>query len=347
MEGLPADDATHTLLGVAEKSGVKAAALVAQLLAYAGKGEIVVTRFDLSGLVAEILPLIEMSIPKTVRINLSLSPALPWIEADASAVQQIIMNLIINGAEAIGPEGGSVRVSTGAAPLDAFGTGPPDGVYLEVRDSGKGMDEATKRRIFDPFFTTKFTGRGLGLAAVSGIVRRLKGRLEVESVPGEGSTFHIVFPGVPAQLPAPQALPRADTHGTGVVLVVDDDPMVRNLLRTILERLGYSVLIAEDGQAGVDVFRDNLDTILAVLLDLAMPVMGGQEAFRQMNRMRADIPIIVSSGYVGRGDFEEFGGGLGGVLRKPYTISELGEKIAGVVALRKAAALKTAGASGF
>jgi PAS domain S-box-containing protein len=342
--GLPADDPRRELLGTAEKSGLKAAQLVAQLLAYAGKGEIVVTRFDLSGVVSEILPLIETSIPKTVRINLSLSPVLPWIEADASAIQQIVMNLIINGAEAIGPAGGSIHVSTGVAPINAADADPPDGVYLEVRDSGKGMDEATKRRIFDPFFTTKFTGSGLGLAAVSGIVRRLKGRLDVKSAPGEGSTFRIVFPGVPVQLPSPKAVPRAESRATGVILLVDDDPMVRNLSLAILEREGYSVLIAENGKVAVDLFRTNLDSIAAVLLDLTMPVMAGREAFRQMTEIQADIPVIISTGYGEPEDFELFNG-AGGVIHKPYTISELSEKVASVLALGKTE-LRTAGTSG-
>ncbi len=250
MVGLPADDPTRPLLEIAERSSIKAAALIAQLLSYAGKGDSTVTRFDVSALISEILPLIGTSIPKAVQLELSLPGGLPWIRADASEIQQIVMNLVINGAEAIGPAGGSLRVSTGTA--------GPDGVYFEVRDSGCGMDAATQRRIFEPFFTTKFTGRGLGLAAVSGIVRRVKGRLEVESAPGEGSTFRIVFPGVPPQLPEPKASLKGDLYGTGVILVVDDDPLVRNFAHAVLERYGYSVLTAENGQAAVALFRNPL-----------------------------------------------------------------------------------------
>jgi PAS domain S-box-containing protein len=329
MVGLPEDDPTRPLLDVAERSSIKAAALVAQLLTYAGKGDSNVTRFDLSTLIAEVLPLIETSIPKAVQLELSLAPGLPWMRADASEIQQIVMNLVINGAEAIGPGGGSLRVSTGES--------QPDGVYFEVRDSGCGMDDVTQRRIFEPFFTTKFTGRGLGLAAVSGIVRRLKGRLEVESAPGEGSTFRIVFPGVPAQAPEPKVTVKADLHGSGVILVVDDDPMVRNFAHAVLERYGYSVLTAENGITAVNLFRSNAETIRAVLLDLTMPVMGGGEAFRLMNEIRPEIPIIISSGYSESTIREQFTNALAGVIRKPYTVSELREKIEAVLTLRKSA----------
>jgi PAS domain S-box-containing protein len=328
MVGLPEGDPTRPLLDIAERSSVKAAALIGQLLAYAGKGESTVTRFDVSALIAEILPLIETSIPKAVQLELSLPEGLPWIRADASEIQQIVMNLVINGAEAIGTGGGRLRVSTGES--------QPDGVYFEVCDSGCGMDEATQRRIFEPFFTTKFTGRGLGLAAVSGIVRRLKGRLELQSAPGQGSTFRIVFPGVPAQVPEPKATAKRDLDGTGVILVVDDDPMVRNLAHAVLERYGYSVLTAENGKAGVTLFRRNADTITAVLLDLTMPVMGGGEAFRLMNQIRPETPIIISSGYGESAIREQFTGAVAGVIRKPWTVSELRETISAALTLRKA-----------
>jgi CheY-like chemotaxis protein len=256
-------------------------------------------------------------------MELSLPPGLPWIKADASEIEQIVMNLVINGAESIGPDGGTVCVSTGST--------EPAGVYLEVRDSGCGMDEATRRRIFEPFFTTKFTGRGLGLAAVSGILRRLEARLELKSAPGEGSTFRIVFPGVPAQLAETKPIAKPDPHGTGLILVVDDEPPVRDLARAVLERYGYSVLTAENGQAAVDLFRRNADKITAVLLDLTMPVMGGGEAFQLMREIRPDIPIVISSGYGESSVRDQFTSALAGVIRKPYTVAELREKIAAVL----------------
>jgi PAS domain S-box-containing protein len=328
MESLPADHASRPLLDIAERSSLQAATLTAQLLAYAGNGTVMVTGFDLSKLISELLPLIGTSIPKTVQLELSLPRDLPWIKANASEIQQIVMNLIINGAEAIGPEGGRVRVSTGVANFEGREEDQPTGVYLEVQDSGCGMDEVTKRSIFEPFFTTKFIGRGLGLAAVSGIVRRLKGLLNVASVPGEGSTFRIVFPGVPAQLPETKVLARGDLHGTGTILVVDDDPLIRGLARSVLEQFGYSVMTAENGQAGVMAFRSNADTIVAVLLDLTMPIMGGVETLHLMNEIRPDIPIIISTGYGESAVQEQFTNALGGYIQKPYTVVELGQKVA-------------------
>jgi PAS domain S-box-containing protein len=333
MLGLAEDDPARPLLDVAQRTGHKAATLIAQLLAYAGKGNSIATRFDLSALIAEILPLIETSIPKTVRLELSLPAGLPWMQADISEIEQIVMNLVINGAEAVGPEGGSLWVSTA---VSASG-----GVCLEVRDSGCGMDEATQRRIFEPFFTTKFTGRGLGLAAVSGILQRLKGRLELTSAPGEGSTFRVVFPGGAAQVPEPKAIAKIDLHGIdlhgkGLILVVDDEPMIRDIARAVLERFGYSVLTAENGQTGVEVFRLHADSIAAVLLDLTMPVMGGGEAFNLINQIRPGVPVLISSGYGDNSVREQFNGSLAGVIRKPYTVLELREKIAAVIMLKKA-----------
>jgi PAS domain S-box-containing protein len=342
---LPADDPSRPLLDIAEKSSLKAAALISQLLAYAGKGEFIVTQFDLSGLISEILPLIETSIPKTVQLDLNLPLDLPWIDADASEIQQIVMNVVINGAEAFGDTPGVMQVSTGVARMNQGEETEPDGVYLEVKDSGCGMDEETQQKMFDPFFTTKFTGRGLGLAAVSGIVRKLNGRLEVESVPGNGSTFRIVFPAVPAPLAETKVETKArvqsEQRGEGTILVVDDEAMVRQLARAVLERFGYTVLTAENGRDAVATFQRNADTITAVLLDLTMPVMGGGEAFHLMTEIRPEIPIIISSGY-GEGEIrQQFTSALAGVIKKPYTVSELREKIAAVLTLRK-----TSGAGG-
>ncbi len=335
MEGLAPDDPARPPLEIAERSSLEAGALTSQLLAYAGSGAVTLTRFDLSKLISDVLPLIATLIPKTVRLDLSLPRDLPWIRASASEVRQIVMNLVINGAEAIGPEGGIVGVQTGRAKLDAI-AGPTQedqsgAVYLEVRDSGCGMDEETKCKIFDPFFTTKFVGRGLGLAAVSGIVRRLKGQLDVESAPGKGSKFRIVFPAVLAEPRETKTPPKRDLRGTGVILVVDDDPLIRGLARAALERYGYSVLLAENGEAGVELFRKN-SAIAAVLLDLTMPVMGGVAAFGLMNAIRPEIPVIISTGYGEMGVSERFNGDLGGVIAKPYTVTELAQKIADVLA---------------
>src|ERR1044071_7768237 len=198
------------------------------MLAYAGKGQFVTAMIDLSDLVREISALIQTSIPKSVDLKLDLAPNLPPIEADPAQIQQVLMNLVINGAEAI-PEntGGTVTVRTSLREVAAHEVGelfkseprePGKYLQLEVIDTGAGMDEATKARIFDPFFTTKFTGRGLGLAAVQGIVRNHQGGIDVRSVPGEGTTFRVLLRASGAAARGEAAASRAETAQAGVVL---------------------------------------------------------------------------------------------------------------------------------
>ena len=308
----------------------RAADLTNQLLAYAGKGRFVITKFDLSELVLEMLRLIQTSIPKMVRLELALAPDLPWIEADASQIQQIVMNLVINAAEAIGPEGGTVWVSTGVAEIESGDERAPGRyVYMEVRDSGCGMDEATRAKIFDPFFTTKFAGRGLGLAAVSGIVRGHNGRMQLESVPGGGSTFRISLPALEGNFPrAEKTSSSRDLHGTGTILVVDDEVAVRRVAKAMLEHLGYAVLVAENGLEGVTIFEQRAADITAVLLDMTMPVMDGEHALQHMRAIRPDVPVLVSSGYsevVARARFND--SVSVDFIQKPYTVAELAKKI--------------------
>jgi PAS domain S-box-containing protein len=317
-------------------SSKKAAELTSQLLAYAGKGRFVITRFDLSGLIAEILHLLEISIPKKVQLQVAREPDLPLIEADASQIQQIVMNLVINAAEAVGPEGGTIWVSTGVADTEAADNRKPGrSVYMEVRDSGSGMDEVTRAKIFDPFFTTKFTGRGLGLAAVSGIIRGHKGRIEVESVPGEGSTFRVFLPALEADSLRTEEVPASpDLQSTaaGSILVVDDDAVVRRLAKTALEYRGYAVLLAENGLEAVTVFQQRNAEITGVLLDMGMPIMDGEEAFRHIRAIRPDVPVLVASGYSEFAMLERFGDSNARFIQKPYTARQLAEKIKALLA---------------
>jgi PAS domain S-box-containing protein len=327
---LPPDHAAGPLLDIAEHSCEKAAKLTTQLLAYAGKGQFVITRFDFSALIAEMLPLIATSVPKSVRLETALATDLPWIEADASQIEQIVMNLVINGGEAMGLYPGTLRISTGVAVLEAGPEGKPGKhVFMEVQDSGCGMSEETKASMFDPFFTTKFTGRGLGLAAVSGILRGHQGRMEFDSAPGVGTTFKVFFPAVEAPvLKVEKAPPPAAFRGTGAILVVDDEPAVRKLAQMILEQRGYSVLVAADGREGVELFRANAAGIVAVLLDMTMPVMSGKEAFRLIREIRPEMPVVISTGYSELVAIGQFGAGAAiGFIQKPYTVTKLTEKI--------------------
>ena len=321
---MPPDHPAYPMLEVAGQSSERAAELTTQLLAYAGKGKFVITRFDLSALILAMLPLIGASVPKTVQLQTLLAAKLPWIEGDASQIRQIVMNLIINGAESIGEAGGTVRISTGVTGEGEPGT-PGTEVFMEVKDSGSGMSEETQARIFDPFFTTKFTGRGLGLAAVGGILRGHKGRMDVQSIPGEGSTFTVFFPSVPAGIvKVVEAPPLPVARGTGTVLFVDDEPSLRALAKLVLENSGYSVLLAENGREAVDVFRQNASRITVVLMDMTMPVMGGKEAFHLIREIRPEVPMIVLTGYSEQSMREELGADvIAGFIQKPYSTAKL------------------------
>ena len=262
LDDLPRQSPLKAPLEAVIAASERAAELARQMLAYSGKGRFVLEQIDLSERVRETLPLIKAAIPSTVELLLNLDRRLPAIEADGAQMQQLIMNIIINGAEAI-PEGttGVVTITTRGEQMDEHdlpvneGTGAVElqaGPYVvfEVADTGIGMDEQTKARIFDPFFTTKFTGRGLGLAAVLGIVRGHRGSMQVFSAPGEGTTFRVLLPAVEAAGEHPAALaerPAVDLRGRGLILVVDDERVVTQMASQALERYGYQVLVAEDG----------------------------------------------------------------------------------------------------
>jgi CheY-like chemotaxis protein len=296
--------------------------MVRQMLAYAGKGRFVVQRLDVSAQIADIVPLIRTSLASSVQLELHLAKDLPAVESDASQIQQLIMNLATNAGEAIESHG-TVTITTSARRPD-----PEHQVVIEVKDTGCGMDEATRARIFDPFFTTKFTGRGLGLAAVLGIIRSYNGSISVESTPGGGSTFTVVLPATGSDVEPAQRGPQLELRGTGHVLVVDDEDLVRSMARAALERCGYTVEVAADGLLAVQAVSARPAYFDVVLLDLTMPAMSGDEALKEIHAIRSDIPVILSSGLSDSEALRRFEHrGLAGVLQKPYTASVLAHKV--------------------
>ncbi|MEX2262825.1 MAG: PAS domain S-box protein [Bryobacteraceae bacterium] len=339
LEMLSLSSPARRMLEDVVRGSERAANLTRQLLAYSGRGKFIIQPVNLSELVREIADLIQLSIPRTVQLRLELRDGMPSMPADPAQLQQLVMNLIINGAEAIG-EGtnGTVLVATGVQDVEesyiaqTFAPGeiqPGRYVYLEVHDTGVGMDEETIAKIFDPFFTTKFTGRGLGLAAVLGIVRGHKGALKVYSAPGKGSTFKVLFPA--SEVETKEHVPgiaHGDLTGTGTVLVVDDEEIVRRTAQNALERQGYKVLLASNGHEAVEVFREQGDEIVLVLLDLTMPVMGGEEAMRRLQSIRPRVSVLLSSGYNEVEAIRRFTGkGLAGFIQKPYSAGQLADKV--------------------
>lgn len=321
------------------QSGEQAAHLTRQLLAYAGKGRFIVQPVNLSELVGEAAPLIQSSISKAITVHFQLKPDIPAIETDPAQMKQVFMNLAINAAEAIGEGPGMVSVSTGdltvsvaAIPdaLDGSEVAPGHYVFLDVRDTGAGMDEATKAKIFDPFFTTKFHGRGLGLAAVAGIVRAHNGAIQVTSAPGAGTDVRVLLPVLQSAGTEPKT-PEEFVGGlqeTGTVLFVDDEEVVRDVAEHALTPLGYRVLLARSGPEAIDTLRREGDTVDLVVLDLGMPGMSGQETLPHLRRLRPDVKVVVSSGYNEAEALSLFRGArISGFIQKPYTVQNLAREV--------------------
>jgi CheY-like chemotaxis protein len=276
-------------------------------------------------------------ISKKAVVKLYLEKDLARIEADAGQVRQIVINLATNASDALDDRPGEVVISTGMQwaetgelPTLEAGRVLLAGlyVYLEVSDTGAGMDSETLPKIFDPFFTTKFAGRGLGLAAVMGIVRSHKGSIKVTSKVGQGTTIRALFPSLlesnESEATAADIEDPLEWHSTGTVLVVDDEEPIRKLARTILERAGLTVLTAEDGNKGMALFREHADTIHAVLLDLTMPGMDGAEVLEYIQRVRPQVRVLLCSGYNEQDVVTRMHGYRpAGFLRKPYVVADL------------------------
>ena len=319
-----------------EQTAKRAAELVRQLLAYSGKGKFVVEPITLSALVAEMVHLLELTVSKNVSLTLELEQGALAIHADATQLRQVVVNLITNASDALDDESGVVCVRTGTMVCDRqflsetyLDDDLPNGMYayIEVSDTGCGMDRETQSKIFDPFFTTKFSGRGLGLAAVLGIVRSHCGAIKVYSEPGQGTTLKVLFPVVESESPRsrPEVQAEATVRGAGrAVLVVDDEETVRRVAGRMLRRLGFEVVAAEDGQQALDLFQSSPDRFALVLLDFTMPRMGGETCFRHLRELEPSVPVILSSGHNEQELAARFTGkGVNGFIQKPYQLAAL------------------------
>ncbi|MBV9505834.1 MAG: response regulator [Acidobacteriia bacterium] len=339
LDVLPADHETRAMLDVALHSGERAAHLVRQMLAYAGKSRFLVEKIDLTEVVHRTWDLVRASIPGSIQVQFLTREGLPPIETDASQIEQITMNLILNAAEAI-PSGrpGRIIVRTDVERLEEplhHVTGdlqPGTFLVLEVHDDGCGMDDSTRARIFDPFFTTKFTGRGLGLAAVQGIVRNNNGAVIVESAPGRGATFRILLPPSISGAAADSRTMEEEwvrSVKPGRILVVDDELSVLQVVRNTLEHAGHEVSTAANGRQAIEILRNMPEPFSLILLDMNMPAMSGLEALEKIRELNGDVPVLLCSGF-SENEMRARSEGLAvsGFLQKPFTSRTLYNTVA-------------------
>jgi len=289
--------------------------------------------------VRETAHMLEVSINKKTFLQLQIAPDLPAFQGDATQIRQVLMNLVINASEAIGDRPGIVtvqtkRVQVTTAYLRRFSIhehlNEGEYVVLEVTDNGSGMSADTQARIFDPFFTTKFTGRGLGLAAVLGIVRGHKGAIKVYSEPGKGTTFKLLFPSCPDASAAPASPVTTATpwRGQGHILIIDDEPFVRTVADQIFQALGFTTALAEDGVDAVEIVRASPAAFTLVLLDLTMPRMDGEETLRNLRTINPELRVILTSGFNEQATINRFvGRGISGFLPKPFSVEMLTEQL--------------------
>lgn len=314
----------------------RASELSRQMLAYAGKASFALEKVDVSSVIDEMAHLLKTSISKKALLEINFDEALPLIQADPSQIRQIIMNLIINASDAIGDNNGFINVSAGKIYCDQNAISrmkllndiePGNYVYLEVRDTGSGMDSETINKIFDPFFTTKFTGRGLGLAAVIGIVRAHQGAIMVKSEVGKGTEFKLYFPAIEfSNLKKESSSETVDTEwtGKGTILLVDDEESLRMVGEKMIQKFGFKVYTAVDGLDAIEKFKKFYSEIDLVMLDLTMPKLDGIGTLPELVKIKSDIPVVMVSGF----SFEDVSSrvgskGLADVLQKPYNLNQL------------------------
>jgi signal transduction histidine kinase/CheY-like chemotaxis protein len=322
------------------KTTGRAAELTSKLLAFSRKAGLVRTRIDLDQLFNETVLLLNRTLEKNCTIVLENSAVNPFVEGDATLLQNAFINLGLNGAHAM-PSGGVLTFSLKDIELGgAFCTGrePPiqPGTYIEVmvQDTGCGVPPENLQRIFEPFFTTKEAGKGtgLGLSVVQGLVHELGGTILVESEVGQGTTFRLYLPAAAAAPEARVEKGSATVSGSGLILIVDDEPLIRSVLGKLVESLGYRALLAEDGVAALERFRDHRNEVVLVLMDMAMPKLSGSETFRRLRLLDPNVRAVLVSGHPEGDDYARFlEEGFLDVVRKPFRKSDFSRCLANAI----------------
>ena len=327
-------DRFYRFIDSIEKSAIRGAELTNQLLVFAKRGQAQLSRVQINDVVNDTLKIIRSTFPKSIKINVNLSDSIPPVLSDEAQLNQVLMNLCVNARDAI--EGkGTITIHTKSLSIDQElarqYNGSQEGTYvvIEVADTGVGIDPTLLKRIFEPFFSTKGQGKGtgLGLSMIYGFVHSQNGFIDVESTPGKGSIFRIFLPAIPVEKNATGSEAAGQNQlqkGDEVILVVDDEKVLRDFLHQALEGYGYTVLEAEDGETAVKIFKENSEKVQLIILDMIMPNMSGEKALYQIRQMNSTVPVLVSSGYSDKEKFEQIAAlGIAGILQKPFRINKL------------------------
>lgn len=326
LAGLPPDVPGRASLNQITSAARQGADLARQMLIYAGRDHVLTDRIMLNEVIQNDRMLLEASIRKESRLHIDLAPELPPLLADLGQIRQVVMNLVVNASEAMGDAGGTISISTKRITCDGeIGVDLPTGTYIQltVHDTGEGIDPSIQEWIFDPFFTTRFMGRGLGLAVVRSIVERHRGRIHATSSPGQGATFTVYLPAL-IEPPVTSLMPLRSLRHGNLILVVDDEARVQRMAAAMLGRLGFTSILAYDGAAALAEIRAWGSELAAVLLDLTMPDMRGEEIFDAIRHMAPDLPVVVMDGYRMADGMQPFiDRNATGFLQKPFTLISL------------------------
>jgi two-component system cell cycle sensor histidine kinase/response regulator CckA len=323
----------------AEKAAKHAAELSNLMLTYVGQKQMDMQVVNISDIIRGMSEILELALSKkaVLKFNPEFKPAL--FKGDPVQIRQVVMNLVGNAAEAVGDNQGTVTLTTGTMFCDRSCFSPPfqnenlpegDYVYLEIADTGCGMDQETLGKIFDPFFTTRFQGRGLGMAVVLGILRAHHGTILLDSQPGEGTTIRVLFPALESAEKDERRAPtdKFKWQGKGTVLMIDDDEDVLQVGERMLKRLGFQVLTAPNASEAIEIFQKLSDNLDCVLINLTMPKMNGAELFHKFRHIRKNIPVIICSGYTEEQVMNRFREiKPAGFIQKPYSLKQLEEKM--------------------